>query len=328
MKKIVFFAFILALGCASGQKRNFSYGDIVITRMSGAAFDPSSDSQTAAGIACKALGISDCSTAGKFVKKSRIKKGASDSGSRYFYAVHYFDSASFLSHQKYSGDAPAAQTEFYASSYSTQEKTYDYFTSSLKDGCFEGVCIKYSNMPFPQDFPKNSDFAALAEIYSYYLNNPINSSITFISSATVKVYYVPEKKLVSSFEVTGSATSFDLSEAAYKSLSACGESAAEKTAAAVREYSASAKKIKLIFSNVADLNTLGELRSILDSAFGPRSRLSYYRNKEACFTMPFISMPEEILAGEIMRRGDLKINIEYIDRGELKFSVGENVVNR
>jgi len=79
---------------------------------------------------------------------------------------------------------------------------------------------------------------------------------------------------------------------------------------------------------VKDLNTLSEIRTILsNSGFGRPSPLHFVKG-DAVFEIYAGSLMPDQLAGEIVRRGDLRYNIEYIDNGEIKFYVGENVVNR
>ncbi|MEW5951907.1 MAG: hypothetical protein AB1637_08490 [Elusimicrobiota bacterium] len=328
MKKTVVLLLFLSVGCSSAGKKIFSSKDVIITKMSSSSFDAKEDVSKAAQIACGAFEEYSCLGAEKYVKKSFLKKESSGLNGDYFYAKHYFDTQAFISSRESKNSKAAFRARFYVSFYSPQEKAYEYFTSSLKEGCFESSCLYFQNSPFPQEFSKEEDFAVSAEVYSYNLNNPINSASTFVSSAAVKIYYSPDKKQAASFVVSESATSFDINEAAYKSLSACGAAAVKQAETVMKEYISGIKKIKIIFSRTSDLNTLAEIRSVLNAVSPKKAVLLSYRQEEAVFSMPAYSMPEEILAGEIMRRGDLRFNIEYIDKGELKFSVGENVVNR
>ncbi|GAB4031831.1 MAG: hypothetical protein Fur0012_09600 [Elusimicrobiota bacterium] len=330
MKKNLILALsVFSFACASSPKAPFSSRDIVISRMSDSAFDPKADLSRVAEIACSAF-LSSCgdSQALRFVKKSVLKKDRNSEGAQYFYGRHYFDSAAFLKFSGSEKESLKGSVNFYFSFYSTQEKAYDYFTSGLKPGCHDSFCFFFSSSPFSMVKMADSDYQASVEVYSYYIENPINSSVTVLSSATVRIYSSLEEKQVISFDVQESATSFNQPEAAYKSMSACGEAAYKKAVSELSNYAKNLKYTKVIFAGISDLNTLSEIRSALARAgLGSVSPLSF-KNREAVFEVyPGGILPEQ-LAGEIIRRGDLRYNIEYIDKGEIKFSVGENVVNR
>lgn len=328
-KSLILAVSVFSFACAGSPKSPFSSRDIVISRMSDSSFDPKADSLRAAEIACSAfLSSCDSSQALRFVKKSVLKKDRNSEGAQYFYGRHYFDSAAFLRSSGAEKENPKGRVNFYFSFYSTQEKAYDYFTAGLKPGCHDSFCFSFSSSPFSMEKMSESDYPGSVEVYSYYIENPINSSVTVLSSATVRIYSSLEKKQVVSFDIQESATSFNQPEAAYKSLSACGEAAYKKAVSELSNYAGKLKYTKVIFAGISDLNTLSEIRSALEKAgLGRVSPLSF-KDGEAVFEVYSGGILPEQLAGEIIRRGDLRYNIEYIDRGEIKFSVGENVVNR
>lgn len=327
-KKYVFIVALFFSACATSSNISFSSKDVVITRISDKAFNPREDSQKAAEIACMAFTNScDGKSPVGFIRKSVLKKGENSVGANYFYARHYFDSAAFLKSLKNTDEVLKGMAKVYLSFYSSQERAYEYIKSNVLEKCNGAFCIVFSSEPFALENKDGFDYVAQASVYSYSIENPVNSSITVISSATVRVYSSIEKKQIGSFEVQETATSFDKKEASYKSLSACGENIENKLLNTLSQYCASVKRIKLIFSGVKDLNTLSEVRTILSSAgFGRPLPLSFV-NGEVVFEVYAGSLMPEQLAGEIVRRGDLRYNIEYIDNGEIKFSVGENVVN-
>jgi len=214
MKKSIFIMTLFFSACATSSNVSFSSKDIIITRMSDKSFNPKEDSQKAAEIACKAFTDScDDKIAATFIKKSVLKKGENSVGSKYFYARHYFDSAAFLRSLKKTDKTLRGVAKVYLSFYSPQDRAYENIKSSISGGCVGSFCIIFSSDPFTLERNNGVDFVAEASVYSYNIENPVNSSITCISSVTVRVYSNLEKKQIGSFEVQETATSFDKNEA-------------------------------------------------------------------------------------------------------------------
>ena len=142
-----------------------------------------------------------------------------------------------------------------------------------------------------------------------------------ISSGTFRVFKSKDMSSLAIFNIEESSMGKSWEDGVSSSLFSIGTVSRKKIEKIIENDFGERKNIKTIFSGIKDLNALLKIKKgLLSMPFGRVQLKSFYDN-EAVFILETGKMSAEEVSSFIIRSDIMPMQVEYIDKNEVKFNL-------